>query len=117
MFYLRCLMAITKNWRHQEDTDFSRTTQTIVTHLIHFSTMITDDKEKKQPKEKGAIKEDRGPRKAGYFLEGFSAYYYTPICSLIRGLFALENVRFQKMSGFVWTTELKDNLSKHFLKR
>ena len=30
--------------------------------------MITDEKEKKQPKEKGAIKEDRGPRKAGYFL-------------------------------------------------
>ena len=49
--------------------------------------MITDDKEKKQPKEKGAFKEDRRPRKAGYFLEGFSAYYYTPICSLIRGLF------------------------------
>ena len=68
MFYLRCLMAITKNWRHQEDTDFSPTTQTIVTLLIHFSTMITDEKEKKQPKEKRAIKEDRRPRKAGYFL-------------------------------------------------
>ena len=68
MFYLRCLMAITKNWRHQEDTDFSPTTQSIVTVLIHFSTMITDEKEKKQPKEKGAIKEDRRPRKAGYFL-------------------------------------------------
>lgn len=68
MFYLRCLMAITKNWRHQEDTDFSPTTQTIVTLLIHFSTMITDEKKKKQPKEKRAIKEDRRPRKAGYFL-------------------------------------------------
>lgn len=68
MFYLRCLMAITKNWRHQEDTDFSPTTQSIVTVLIHFSTMITDEKEKKQPKEKGAFKEDRRPRKAGYFL-------------------------------------------------
>lgn len=53
---------------HQEDTDFSPTTQTIVTLLIHFSTMITDEKEKKQPKEKRAIKEDRRPRKAGYFL-------------------------------------------------
>ena len=30
--------------------------------------MITDEKEKKQPKEKRAIKEDRRPRKAGYFL-------------------------------------------------
>lgn len=30
--------------------------------------MITDEKEKKQRKEKGAIKEDRRPRKAGYFL-------------------------------------------------
>lgn len=68
MFYLRCLMAITKNWRHQEDTDFSPTTQSIVTVLIHFSTMITDEKEKKQPKEKVAIKDDRRPRKAGYFL-------------------------------------------------
>ena len=67
MFYLRCLMAIRKNWRHQEDTDFSPTTHTN-TLLIHFSTMITDEKEKKQPKEKGTIKEDRRPRKAGYFL-------------------------------------------------
>jgi len=47
MFYLRCLMAITKNWRHKEDTDFSPTTQTIVTLLLHFSTIITDEKEKK----------------------------------------------------------------------
>ena len=61
-------MAITKNWRHQEDTNFSPTTQTIVTLLIHFSTMITDEKEKKKPKETGAIKEDRRSRKAGYFL-------------------------------------------------
>ena len=68
MFYLRCLMTITKNWRHQEDTNFSPTTQTIVTLLIHFSTMITDEKEKKKPKETGAIKEDRRSRKAGYFL-------------------------------------------------
>ena len=30
--------------------------------------MITDEKEKKQPKEKGTIKEDRRSRKAGYFL-------------------------------------------------
>ena len=61
-------MAITKTWRHQEDTNFSPTTQTIVTLLIHFSTMITDEKEKKKPKETGAIKEDRRSRKAGYFL-------------------------------------------------
>lgn len=30
--------------------------------------MITDEKEKKKPKETGAIKEDRRSRKAGYFL-------------------------------------------------
>ena len=56
MFYLRCLMEITKNWRHQEDTDFSPTTQTIVTLLLHFSTLITDEKEKNSQRKKGLLR-------------------------------------------------------------